>query len=215
MTERGRRHDISVLVRPGTPEWPGDTPYDCRWTWEMAAGASVQVSAITMSPHVGTHADAPLHVRSGAAGSETLPLDAFMGAALLVSVGGEPRGPGHRRSCWPVCRLARSACCCGPATALPTAPFPDAWPSLTPEAARALTTRGLRLLGLDCPSADRRDSTTLDVHHALFAGGAQLLENLDLRHVPDGEYELLALPMLLDGLDAAPVRAVLFDRVGG
>ena len=54
--------DVSVVLRPGTPEWPGDTPYSCGWTWSMAAGASVNVSAITLSPHVGTHADAPLHV---------------------------------------------------------------------------------------------------------------------------------------------------------
>src|SRR5690606_21747804 len=40
--------DISMVVRPGTPEWPGDTPYSCRWSWDMAAGASVQVSAISM-----------------------------------------------------------------------------------------------------------------------------------------------------------------------
>ena len=59
--------DISVLVRPGTPEWPGDVPFSCGWSSRLADGASVNLSHIAGSPHVGTHADAPLHVRDGAA----------------------------------------------------------------------------------------------------------------------------------------------------
>ena len=74
---------------------------------------------------------------------------------------------------------------------------------------RALVARGLRLLGVDAPSVDARDSKTLEVHHALFEGGAYVLENLDLRDVEDGEHELIAFPLKLLALDAAPVRAVL------
>jgi arylformamidase len=62
---------------------------------------------------------------------------------------------------------------------------------------------------VDAPSVDERESKTLDVHHALFGGGAFVLENLDLRGVTPGRYELVALPQRLEGLDAAPVRAVL------
>jgi len=205
-----RARDASVLVRPGTPEWPGDTPYSCRWTWDMAAGASVQVSAIAMSPHVGTHADAPLHVRPGAPGSERLPLEAFVGAARVVTIGGTSRDveldeltgkipEGTTRL------LLRTGC------SIAGGAFPDDWPALTAGCAAALAARGLRLLGVDCPSVDRRESTALATHHALFDGGAAVLENLDLRDAPDGEYFLVAPPLLLDGLDAAPVRAVLYE----
>jgi arylformamidase len=78
--------------------------------------------------------------------------------------------------------------------------------------ATRLTERGLRLLGVDAPSVDARHSTQLEVHHALFGGGAYVLENLDLRGVHTGHYELIALPQRLAGLDAAPVRAVLRSR---
>src|SRR5207253_6587371 len=84
-------YDISVPLREGTPEWPGDTPYSCGWTWSIAEGASVNVSAITMSPHVGTHADAPLHVRDGWPGSDALPLAAFVGRCAVVDVPGVAR----------------------------------------------------------------------------------------------------------------------------
>ena len=78
--------DISVTLNPDTPEWPGDTPFTCGWASSMAAGASVNVSSFTSSPHVGTHADAPLHVREGWSGSHELSLDAFFGPAIVVDV---------------------------------------------------------------------------------------------------------------------------------
>jgi arylformamidase len=80
--------DISVTLRIGTPEWPGDTPYDCRWTWRIARGDSVNVSTISGSPHVGTHADAPLHVQDGWPAADQLPLDAFVGPAMVIDVAG-------------------------------------------------------------------------------------------------------------------------------
>jgi arylformamidase len=201
-------HDISIPVSADTAEWPGDTAFACGWTARLADGSSVNLSSFTMSPHVGTHADAPLHVRDGAPGSHELPLAAFVGAARLISITGAPRD---------VALSALLDAGAGGAarvllrTGAPIAggSFPPDWPALEPGCARTLVARGLTLLGVDCPSVDRRHSTTLDVHHALFDGGAYVLENLDLRGVPDGEYELVALPLALVGLDGAPVRAAL------
>lgn len=201
--------DISIPVTPGTPPWPGDTPFDCRWTWRIAEGASVNVSTTSGSPHLGTHADAPLHVTDGSPASESLPLAHFLGRAVVVTVDGaadeltieaiERRSP--RR------RIERLLLHTGRSIA--EGSFPESWPAITPACAHELLDRGLKLLGVDAPSVDARASTTLEVHRALFGGGAVLLENLDLRDVPDGEYELVALPQRVAGLDAAPVRAVL------
>lgn len=201
-------HDISVLVRPGTPEWPGDTPFSCGWTCRLSDGASVNLSSITSSPHVGTHADAPLHVHDGWPASDALPLTAFLGEALLLDVSGEADGPldiAHDDG-----RLAgvtRLLLRTGRSIAGGT--FPAAWPAMSAAAAAALARTGLLLLGVDAPSVDERESSSLEVHHALFGNDAYVLENLDLRGVPEGRYELVALPQRLEGLDAAPVRAVL------
>ena len=89
--------------------------------------------------------------------------------------------------------------------------FPDEWPTLSESCTRALLGRGLKLLGVDCPSVDQRKSKSLPVHHMLFAGNASILENLDLRRIPAGDYELIAFPLKMMALDAAPVRAVLRD----
>jgi arylformamidase len=205
--------DISIAVRQGTPEWPGDTPFSCRWTWAMSQGASVNVSAITMSPHVGTHADAPLHVHEGWQGAHELPLDAFHGAARVVDVS-DVRGPislADLEARSPLGGLERLLLRTGRTIA--GGEFPAEWPALSEETARALVGLGLRLLGVDAPSVDERESKTLGVHRMLFSGNAYVLENLDLRRVPPGDYELMAFPQKLMGLDAAPVRAVL--RSGG
>ncbi|HEU4563989.1 MAG TPA: cyclase family protein [Gemmatimonadaceae bacterium] len=204
--------DISVAVRPGTPEWPGDTPYSCGWTGRIVEGSSVNLSHITMSPHVGTHADAPLHVSDGLPASEALPLAAFVGPAwvwtvdadrdevTMAELAGLPAEEPIERL---LLRTGRT---------IADGAFPERWPVLAVPAVHELLARGLVLLGVDAPSVDARDSRSLEVHHALFAGGAYNIENLDLRHVADGPYELLALPLHLLGLDAAPLRAALHPR---
>lgn len=204
--------DISIAMGAGTPEWPGDTPFQCAWSARIAAGASVNLSALTTSPHVGTHADAPLHVREGAAAAETLPLAAFAGPAIVCGTRVRT-GPVELDALedlpadGPIERLLLRTGC-----SVAAGRFPQTWPALTPSAVRALCARGLRLLGVDAPSVDARESTTLETHHALFDAGAVNLENLDLRAVPHGAYELIALPLLVCGADAAPARAVLRPR---
>jgi arylformamidase len=201
-------HDISVLVRVGTPEWPGDVAYSCGWTCRLADGASVNLSHVTASPHVGTHADAPLHVRDDWPASDALPLDAFVGPALVVDVsdaadgvlGLDPDDPRLRGCERLLLRTGRTIAAGG---------FPAGWPVLAARTAAALAARGVQLVGVDAPSVDERESKSLQVHHALFGGGAYVLENLDLRDVEPGGYDLIALPQRLAGLDAAPVRAVL------
>ena len=204
-------HDISVVVRIGTPEWPGDAPFECGWTTRIADGSSVNLSHLRGSPHVGTHADAPLHVHDGWPASDSLPLEAFLGDALVLDVSESPAGPlsldVHDTRLAGVERLLlRTGRCIADGS------FPSDWPVLDAETAAGLVERGIRLIGVDAPSVDARHSTQLEVHHALFGGGAYVLENLDLRGVHTGHYELIALPQRLAGLDAAPVRAVLRSR---
>lgn len=200
--------DISILVDESTPAWPGDTPYSCRWTWDIARGDSVNVSCINSSPHVGTHADAPFHVDSGWATSESLALEAFTGPATVVDVSGRD-GPLTLGSLGIPGPVAGGRLLLRTDHGIAGGTFPDRWPCLTEDAVRELLAGGLRLLGVDAPSVDARDSTSLAVHRLLFSGGAGIVENLDLRNVAPGEYYLTAFPLNVAGLDAAPIRAVL------
>ena len=207
-----RLRDISVTLAAGVPEWPGDTPYSCGWTATISGGSSVNLSSISTSPHVGTHADAPLHVRDGWAGSHELPLEAFCGPAIVIDVSAE-RGEieidtvARALDAPSIDRLILKT-----GSSIAAGTFPDEWPTLSESCARTLIGMGLRLLGVDAPSVDQRDSTSLAVHKMLFSGNAYILENLDLRRITPGRYDLMAFPMKIMALDAAPVRAVLLER---
>jgi arylformamidase len=205
-----RLRDISISLHPGVPEWPGDTPFSCGWAASIADGSSVNVSVVTSSPHVGTHADAPLHVRDGWPGSHELPLEPFFGRCRVIDLSaatGEIQL--HQLGQAQDSRIERLLLKTGKTVAGGT--FPIHWPTLSEECARELLGRGLKLLGVDCPSVDLRESKNLPVHTMIFSGNACLLENLDLRRVPPGEYNLYAFPLKLMALDAAPVRAILED----
>jgi arylformamidase len=164
-------YDVSVAVRVGTPEWPGDAPFGCGWTARIADGATVNLSSISGSPHVGTHADAPVHVHDGWPGSHELPLDAFVGDATVVDVSAIP-------GIIEASDLAYDADEHGERLLLRTGrtiaagQFPAEWPTLSEACVRTLVGRGLRLLGVDAPSVDPRDSKTLPVHHMLFSANA-------------------------------------------
>lgn len=201
--------DISVPVSAQTPEWPGDTPFSCGWTVKRSDGEAINLGEFTSSPHVGTHADAPLHVEDGWDASEKLPLSAFMGVAYVLDASAASLTLSLEwvQEQFPSEAPERLLLKTNRSIAVGT--FPDEWPVLDQDAAAWLVKGGTRLVGTDAPSVDERHSKTLPVHHELFVRGAYILENLALSGVSAGWYELSAAPLHLVGMDAAPVRAVL------
>lgn len=212
-------YDISRPLSPHLKGWPSDTPLDFRRVWRQDRGASVNVGALILSVHAGTHADAPFHFDAAGPTVDALPLDAFVGRACVLDVTGAAKANGRITAgdLAPAADLLRAA----PRLLLRTggwldsARFPDAVPVLdAPSVIPFLQKRGVVLVGLDLPSFDALDSKDLPVHHALAGANIQLLEGLDLHAVPldpngANVFELMALPLSVVGADAAPVRAVL------
>ncbi|MBS0408400.1 MAG: arylformamidase [Proteobacteria bacterium] len=206
-----RLWDISQSLRAGLPVWPGDTAFHARRTWDMAQGSPVNVSAFETSTHAGTHADAPLHYAGGGGAAADLDLEPYLGLCRVV----DARAGGSVISADFVDGLGDLP----PRVLFRTYDaFPrDAWRSdfvtISAAAIATMARRGVRLVGLDSPSLDPETSKTMDAHHAVHAAGMRILEGLVLDDVPPGDYELIALPLKLAGLDAAPVRAVLREWV--
>jgi arylformamidase len=200
-------YDITPTIRTGTPVWPGDTAFAANLTWSIAAGASVNVTAITTTPHLGAHADAPFHTEPRGAGIAEMPLDSYLGPCRVVKVPAtpliEPRHVEGIDLTSPRRLLFRSD------SVRDRRGFPERFTALSPELAAQLAGKGVLLVGMDTPSVDPFDSKDLLAHHALAQGGVAILEGLLLDGVPEGIYELIALPLKLEGLDASPVRAVL------
>jgi arylformamidase len=200
-------YDLSPTVRLDTPVWPGDTPFTARLAWSIAQGASVNVSAIATTPHVGSHADAPFHTEPRGETIAEQPLDRYLGPCRVVRVPPlpliEPRHIEGLDLASPRRLLFRSE------SVRDRRVFPERFTALSPELAALLGERGVLLVGIDTPSVDPFESKALEAHHALARGGVAILEGLVLDGVPEGTYELIALPLKLAGLDASPVRAVL------
>ena len=203
-----RLWDISPPVREGAPVFPGDTPYEQRWAASIAPGCPVNVSTLTLSPHVGAHADAPLHYDPDGQPVGTLDLDPYLGPCRVVHA--IARGP---LVTWE--HIAHAVHTLPPRVLVRTyrrAPV-DRWdPQLAafaPDTIERLADAGVRLVGIDTASIDPADSKTLDSHQVIRRRGLRVLENLVLDEVPEGDYELIALPLKLVTADASPVRAVL------
>ncbi len=203
-----RIFDITQPVRTGIPVWPGDTAYGEERTWAIGPGCPVNVSRLTLSTHTGTHADAPLHYDADGVPIGAVDLSTYLGPALLLHL---PPGLG---TVWPD-HLAGLVPAGTERVLLRTyARFPhDSWdPDFTAIAAATvdmLAGLGVRLIGTDTPSLDPQTSKTMDAHLAVRRHGMAILEGLVLDAVPEGTYELIALPLKLATADAAPVRAVL------
>ena len=203
-----RLWDISPPVSAASPVYPGDAPYARRWTAHLGVdGAPANVSAITLSPHVGAHADAPLHYDDAGAAVGALDLAPFLGPCRVVHAIGcgalvTVEHLRHVATGLPPRVLVRT--CERAATA-----WTDDFAAFAPKAIEWLAARGVLLVGIDTPSVDPASSLGLDSHHALRRLNLRVLENLVLDDVPEGDYELLALPLKLIDAEASPVRAVL------
>jgi arylformamidase len=199
--------DISPPVSSDSPLFPGDQAYVQQWTATIGPGCPVNLSAITMSPHIGAHADAPLHYGAGEATIGAQALEPYLGRCRVVHAidkGAlvEPRHLQHAAHDLPPRVLVRT---CQKA---PSRWSPD-FASFAPETIDWLADRGVRLVGIDSQSVDPADSKALPSHHRLLARRLRVLENLVLDEVEPGDYELIALPLKLIEADASPVRAVL------
>lgn len=202
-----RLWDISPPISPDTPAFPGDTTYQQTWTAAIGPGCPVNVSAITMSPHLGAHADAPLHYGRNAPAIGSVDLDPFLGRCRVIHA--IDQGPlitrahlAHAVAGLPPRVLVRT-CTKAPAT------WSSQFSAFAPDTIAWLASLGVTLVGIDAQSVDPADSQTLDSHQQLLAHDLRVLENLVLDDVDAGDYELIALPLKLTQACASPVRAVL------
>ena len=205
-----RIYDISPPVGPASPVFPGDTAYQQLWTATLAPGCPVNVSALTLSPHIGAHADAPLHYDPAGAAVGALDLMPYLGPCRVIHA--IAPGPliewhhlNHALNDLPPRLLVRTY------QRMPIDQWDPNLSAFAPETLERLADLGVLLVGIDSASIDPADSKTLPSHQVIRQRGLRVLENLVLNAVPEGDYELIALPLKLMLADASPVRAILRD----
>ena len=209
--------DISRTLSNELAEWPGDEPFRYRLTIQIATGASVNLGAISMSVHNGTHADARFHFDPKGETIDNAPLEAYFGRATVVDLAQtfDQRTEKHlitledtRPHAEEIAATSRVLLKTGRWS--DSTRFPPRIPVIAAEVPAWLQKNGVKLLGLDLPSVDEIDSKSLQNHQALARAGIVIVESLDLSNVPAGIYNFAALPLKIAGGDGAPTRAILW-----
>ncbi len=198
--------DITRVLHPGHPVWPGDTTFALEQSATLGEGSSVNIMKLTSTTHLGTHVDAPFHYLADGPRLAAVPLELLVGEAEVIDARGyHPVSPdvlaGHgalpERVLFYTGQPERWEA------------FPEDFAPLSPELVDALAARGVRLVGTDAPSMDAFASKELPVHAAFARHDMIIIEGLNLAHVALGRFELICLPLSLPHADASPVRAVL------
>jgi arylformamidase len=177
----------------------------------MAKGDNNNVSRLECGVHTGTHVDAPWHFLEEGSTVERLPLDVMIGEAFVAYL--------------PQADVVTAETLTG--LALPTGTtrlllrtrnselwergvteFREDFVALTSDAVHWLVDQGIRLIGVDYLSVHRHGDGPL-IHQILLRAGVVIVEGLNLAGVEPGKYELICLPLRLNGADGAPARAVL------
>jgi arylformamidase len=207
-----RVRDISLAIEDGLPTWPTSVGFHVRDAMRIADGDPANVSVVEMDVHTGTHVEAPRHFLDQGATLDGFELERFVGPAIVVEVSGSAVTAealaaaavpvGTERLLVKTANSARWAAGWGP--------FDPVYVSLTPDAARWVVDRGIRLVGIDHLSIQRYDDDG-ETHRILMRAGIAILEGLSLGGVEPGEYTLVAAPLRLAGIEAAPARALLLD----
>ncbi len=201
-------YDLTPRIEPGTTKvWPGDTAPTREMLLRISEGASVDLSTLRASVHLGAHADAPSHYGADGRGIDEQPLELYWGPCEVMQVEGRRAG---RISIEDLPRAPSE-----PRLLLATGTFDgfdvfnEDFAGLEPALVDHLHERGVRLVGVDTPSVDLLDDATIMAHHRFLAHDMAIVEGLDLTEVPEGRYEFVGLPLRLAGFDGSPVRAVL------
>ncbi len=210
-----RLWDISPPVEAASPVYPGDQPWKRDWQSRIGRDCAVNLSAITLTPHLGAHADAPLHYDPAGQAAGAMDLAPFIGHCRVI----------HAIGCGPRVQWRDIAPALPAGQAVPARILlrtyqrqPRHWDpalaGLAPELIERLAGLGVQLIGTDSASVDPADSVALESHQALRRHDLRVLENLCLDAVEPGDYELIALPLKLMDCEASPVRAVLRPWTG-
>ena len=206
-------YDLSVPVSEGLVTYGGVERPGLQQTSRQLEGFRMAVSSVNMSVHTGTHVDAPAHI-GGASGVDAIPLDTLIGRCAVTEIPPSARHitaalldasarllQGHRRVLF---KTTNSRWWANPAHQ-----FQQQFVTLDLTAAEWLASRNFCLVGVDYLSVDRYGDERMPVHRCLLSAGIVVVETLNLRDVPAGEYELICLPLRLVGLDGSPARVIL------
>ena len=205
-------YDVTVLISAQTPIYKGDPGVEISSFKSIAAGSSANVSQVSFGVHTGTHVDAPNHFIDGAKRVHELDPQKLVGPCRVIevppdAVAIEPEHVGDINGITRIIFKTRNSAF----WAEPELGFRTDFTYLVPETAKLLVENGVVLVGIDYLSIEKSGSSGHPVHVTFLEKEVVILEGLDLREVPAGDFELMCLPFKYDGAtgDGSPARTFL------
>jgi arylformamidase len=202
--------DVSVTLRTGMVNWPGDPPVRFSHASSIERGDPATVSLLELGAHTGTHMDAPAHFVRGGIGIDAMPLDVAVGEARVIQIDDrdsikleELKAHGVQRGERILFKTYNSEHCWD------ADGFVEDFVYLSAPAASHLVERGVRLVGIDYLSVGGFAADGVETHQTLLNAGVWIVEGLDLKHVQPGRVELICLPLKIAAGDGAPARALV------
>lgn len=200
-------YDITPPISKSLAVWPGDTPMSREVLCDIKQGANITLSTLRATVHLGAHVDGPNHYGKDASGIDQRSLDFYLGRCQVIHVHAARKSRIEMSQAFVPIDAERVLFYTG--TYPDPNKFNEDFAALSPNLVDELHRRGVKLGGIDTPSVDLFDSRDLPAHKRFLANDMAILEGIVLNDVPEGIYELIALPLKLVGFDASPVRAVL------
>jgi arylformamidase len=201
--------DVSLPLDARLPIWPSNPPFDLTPEKRIAAGATSNVSRLTLGTHTGTHIDAPRHMIDGAPTLDQVPLDALIGPGRVIAVDTDRAIEARHVNGDALQGSTRILFKTRNSTFWGTPQFRSDFVFLTEEAARALVDGGVQLVGIDYLSIEEYRKPGAPAHKALLSAGVVIVEGLDLSSAEPGPYDVICLPIRVMGADGAPARVIL------
>lgn len=201
--------DVSVPLDASLPIYPGNTPFSLEAIKRVARGDSSNVSTVHMSAHAGTHVDAPRHFFDGGPGVEGLALELLVGRARVVDITTRKGIGADELADLDLSEDIRVLFKTSNSRLWASPEFHKDYVGVTQSGAEFLVSRGVKVVGVDYVSVEEFKKAGAPAHHALLGAGTIVIEGLNLRDVEPGIYEMICLPLLIPGADAAPARVLL------
>ncbi len=202
--------DVSVPLVSGMVHWPGDPEPSFERISDIEHGAEANVTLCRMTAHTGTHMDAPCHFLAGREGMDAFPISVGLGPARVILVPGvdvvsksvlQDKKLQHGERL--LIRTKNSN------QRWDNREFQPGFVSLDASAAQYLVDMGVALVGVDYLSVGAFEGDGIQTHRILLSGGVWILEGLQLSNIDEGKYEMICLPLKIEGADGAPARVVL------
>ncbi|MHA1357517.1 MAG: cyclase family protein [Candidatus Helarchaeota archaeon] len=205
-------YDISIPISSNTPIYPGDTKIEVKPLYSIQKGDSANISELKLGTHSGTHVDVPYHFLQEGEKLNTISLDKFCGNAKVVELDVAEKITPKDLTAFLIQKDEIILFKTKNSKLWNLNEFQKDFIYLSPEAAEYLVRQGVKLVGIDYLSIEKYKSENHLTHTTLLQNGILILEGINLREVPSGEYFLICFPLKLIGVDGSPVRAVLFEK---